>query len=304
MQTAHSQLPNRGQIFLDHVGWMVPDIERASAALDRLGLRLTPYSIHANRDPTTGQLERTGTANRLAMLPAGYLEILTAVPGVDTPLSRHLTACLERYTGVHLIAFSVADAEAASGEAAQRGFTMQPPAHLRRSVEAANGSAAEVAFTVSRPAFEHFPEGRVQILTHHTPDHMWQPRYLPRDTGLTSLIGVTYSVADPVEVASRFSRFLGRPVVDRGVPSIELDRGFVRFATRRQAADLFAARVLPPDPCIAGLTLGSDDLEKTNTALLAGGLHPGATGPGQLLVDPSEALGVALAIVPGGPAGI
>jgi hypothetical protein len=299
-----AQTPAEGQIFLDHVAWMVPDIERASIALERLGLVLTPYSVHANRDPASGKLVPTGTANRLAMLRAGYLEALCRVPGVDTVLSRHFDDCLARYTGVHLIAFGVADAEATSTAIESRGFRMQPPAHLRRTVEAEDGGKVEVSFTVARPAFEQFPEGRVQVLTHHTPQHVWQRRYLPRDSALEALIGVTYSVDDPKEVAGRFGRFLGRPVVDRGVPTIECDRGFVRFATRREAAELLSARLMAPNPCIAGLTLTSGNLDRTSAKLLSGGLHPGATGPGQLLVDASEALGVSLVIVPARPAGV
>lgn len=296
---AAPQLPGHGQVFLDHIGWMVPDMAAASAALERLGLLLTPYSEHANLDPATGALVPTGTANRLAMLPTGYLEILTPVAGIASPLADHVRGCIARYTGVHLVAFSVADAASETSAITGRGFTMQSPAHLRRTIEGADGRAVEVAFTVARPAFEQFPEGRVQVLSHHTPEHMWQERYLPRETALTALAGVTYAVDDPAAVAERFARFLGRPpgISVAEQTTIQLDRGFVRFMTRRAAAQVFAARALPPTPCIAGITLSSHDLERTNGCLLSGGLHPGALRPGELLVDAAEALGVHIAIV-------
>ena len=207
---AAPQLPNDSQIFLDHIGWMAPDMARASAALDALGLTLTPYSVHAHRDPATDELKPVGTANRLAMLPTGYLEVLTPVDGASSPVAKHVKACIARHVGVHLVAFTVADAEAKARALAKSGFTVQPPVHLRRTIEAADGRKVEVAFTVVRPAFDHFPEGRVQVLAHHTPDHMWQSRYFPTASPYEALVEVAYVVDDPVETAERFARFPGR----------------------------------------------------------------------------------------------
>src|SRR5258706_16215094 len=103
------QLPQPGQIFLDHVAWMVRDIAAASAVFERLGFPLTPYSVHGDRDPATGALKPVGTANRLAMLSKGYIEILTTVDGVDSPDTRHFHSSVGHHTGVHLLAFTVAD---------------------------------------------------------------------------------------------------------------------------------------------------------------------------------------------------
>jgi Glyoxalase-like domain len=105
------QLPEGDEIFLDHIGWFVPDMNAASRALERLGFLLTPYSLHGDRDPVTGVLRPVGTANRLIMLEQGYLEILTPVDDIDTPVARHMRAMLaERGPGVHLVALAVADA--------------------------------------------------------------------------------------------------------------------------------------------------------------------------------------------------
>ena len=45
------QTPDAGQIFLDHVGWFVPDMDAAARAFEKLGFGLTPFSIHGDRDP-------------------------------------------------------------------------------------------------------------------------------------------------------------------------------------------------------------------------------------------------------------
>jgi hypothetical protein len=292
------QLPRPGQVFLDHVGWMVPDMAVAAGVMARLGLALTPYSEHTVRNPASGALEPSGTANRLAMLPIGYLEILTPVDNADTPARRHVEGMIARHTGVHLVACTVADAEADAKRLAAAGFRMQPTVHLRRQIEAESGAPAEVAFTVVRPAFEHFPEGRVQLLTHHTPDHMWQRRYLPAGNAIQALSEVVLVVDDPNSVASRFASFLGRPVV-RGVhPLVQLDRGRLVFMTRSDAVQSYGIARLPPNPSVAVVQLISSDLAATRAHLLAQGLRPGALGREHLLIDAVDALGVTLEIVP------
>src|SRR5215468_7171718 len=118
------QLPREGEIFLDHVGHFVPDPEAASHALARAGFAPTPASIQSNPDPAGGAPRLTGTGNVTAMFARGYIEVLFKT--ADTPLGRELDAALARYHGVHLAAFSVADAAAAHERLAGAGFRTQP----------------------------------------------------------------------------------------------------------------------------------------------------------------------------------
>ena len=208
--SAGRQLPERGEMYLDHVGWMVPDMDAAARAFTRLGFALTPYSPHGNRDPETGRIVPQGSANRLAMLERGYLEILTPVAGADTAMARHLKDSMERYVGVHLIAFAVADAPAEAERLAGAGFRLQPTVDLRRTIEAADGSEVQVAFTVVRPRFGSIPEGRLQVLAHLTPEHLWQARYIARDNAITGLCEVVLAVPDPASSSQMLTRFTGR----------------------------------------------------------------------------------------------
>ena len=295
---SRAQLPEPGQVFLDHVAWMVPDMAQATTVFEQLGFPLTPYAVHGDRDPETGELKPVGTANRLAMLERGYLEILTPVEGVDTPVMEHMCAALAHHTGVHLLAFAVHDADVATREISERGFQLQPTVHLKRQVEAEDGSQAEAAFTVVRAAFEHFAEARVQVLAHHTPEHVWQRRFLPHENGLAGLLEVALVSADPAESAARYSRFLGRKIERDGASLVvNLDRGAVRFVDARGAAELFGQVSRPPLPAVGALTLTSHDLDKTRNFFLSQGLRPGAINPSHLLIDESEALGVHLMVV-------
>ena len=103
-----SQLPLGEEIFLDHVGHFVPDVEAARQALTRAGFAPTPVSIQVNPDPDGGAPRLTGTGNVTAMFARGYVEVLFKT--ADTPLVAELETAFARYRGYHLVAFAVADA--------------------------------------------------------------------------------------------------------------------------------------------------------------------------------------------------
>jgi hypothetical protein len=126
------QTPNPGQIFLDHVGWFVPDMDVAARAFEKLGFTLTPFSVHGDRDPVTGDLKPLGTANRLVMLEEGYLEILTLHGGVTNPSVERMKTSMARHVGVHLIAMTVADGLAEAKRLEKEGFALNPTINLRR----------------------------------------------------------------------------------------------------------------------------------------------------------------------------
>ena len=172
---ADRRLPAGEEIFLDHVAHFVPDVEAARAALVRAGFAPTPVSIQVNPDPAGGPPQPTGTGNITCMLEHGYLEVLFRT--ADTPLGREFDAALARYAGLHLAAFAVADAAATHARLADAGFRMQPLVDMRRPVATEAGEDV-AAFSVVRLMPGEMPEGRIQALTHRTPDTVWQPRWL------------------------------------------------------------------------------------------------------------------------------
>src|SRR5580658_3067247 len=113
-----AQLPEVGAVFLDHVAHFVAEMDPAAAALERWGFRLTPFTPQTNR--VDGRPVAAGTGNRCAMFRRGYVEIL-ATTG-DTPLARQLNERLTRHVGIHLAAFSSADAAAEHHRLAAAGF--------------------------------------------------------------------------------------------------------------------------------------------------------------------------------------
>lgn len=67
-EPAQSQVPAAGKVNLDHVAHFVPHIDSASAALERLGFTLTPFSAQSHRLEPGGPVLPAGTANRCVML--------------------------------------------------------------------------------------------------------------------------------------------------------------------------------------------------------------------------------------------
>jgi hypothetical protein len=266
---ANRQLPLSAEIFLDHIAHWVPDSEAAGQAMIRAGFAPTPVSVQTNPGPG-GTSVPAGTGNVTAMLTRGYIEVLFKTS--DTPLTREFDAGLARYAGLHLIAFAVADARAASEHLAAAGFRTAPIVALRRPVGTATGEA-EAAFTVARVAPGEMAEGRIQYLTHHTEDAVWQKRWLTHPNGAKELIDVIAVVEDLDEAASRYARFIGRnPVRSPMGRSFPLDRGGVQLFDRIGFTRAVPGLPIPSLPFIAAYALRVDSLIATAKLFRAGGL--------------------------------
>src|SRR5262245_35474905 len=237
---ADRQLPQGEEIFLDHVGHFVANREAASHALARCGFAPTPVSIQVNPDGTP-----TGTGNVCAMFARGYIEVL--FKAAATPLATELDISMARYPGVHLAAFAVADAAKALARLGAVGFALRPLVQFQRPVDTEAGPAT-AAFTVARVERGAMAEGRIQILTHHTEDAVWQKRWLVHPNGARGLASVVIAVADVAEAAARFARFTGRRASPtRSGQVVALDRGRVELVSR----DVFEAVL--PEVAVAGL---------------------------------------------------
>jgi hypothetical protein len=257
------QLPRDREIFLDHVGHFVRDPQAAGAALARAGFAPTPVSVQVAPDG-----EPTGTGNVCAMFTRGYVEVLFKT--ADTALGREFEAALQRHSGIQLAAFAVADAGAAHGRLAAGGFRMRPLASFQRPVGTEDGTAT-AAFTVTRVEPGEMAEGRIQILTHHTEQAVWQPRWLGHPNGALGLASLTIAVADVDEAAARFARFTERDAAaTRRGRSVALDRGRIELVTR----DAFAAAL--PEVAIPSLPfMGAYGVTVTSLGAVESTLHQG-----------------------------
>src|SRR3984893_13166227 len=267
------QLPLGQEIFLDHVGHFVRDPQAAARALVRAGFAPTPMSVQTQPDPA-GAPRLTGTGNVTAMLSRGYVEVL--FKPADTPLGSELDAAMARHAGVHLVAFSVADAAGAHQRLSRNGFRTRPLVDMQRPVDA-EGTLGTAAFTIARLEPGEMSEGRIQILTHRTEQMVWQPRWLSHPNGAVGLTSVVIAVGDLNEAGQRFERLTGRPARASSLAqSFDLDRGSVELVTASTFALICPQIPIPSLPFIGAYGIEVGSLESAEPILRQGGLsvHP------------------------------
>ena len=284
---ADRQLPARGEVFLDHVGYFVPDLDAAGRYLERLGFRVSLANVQTNAD-ATGALKPSGTSNRLARLKRGFIEMLAATH--DTPLADQFKQAIARYCGLHLIAFSADDMRAERARLMDAGFAMQEVIELKRRDRTLPGTP-EVHFSVLRPQPGVMAEGRVQWVRPHTPDTVWRAETITKENGVVGLTDMLICVDDPAAVAARYGRYAGRAPSVRGeLHMIALDRGGLVFADAAQAARILPDFRPPSLPFMAGQALRAD-LALTRAVLARNGIKPVFASDNLICIGPADALG-------------
>lgn len=292
---AAAQAPDPGKLNLDHVAHFVPHIDAASAALEKLGFTLTPFSAQSHRLQPEGPLVPAGTGNRCVMLQRGYLEFLT--PTGDTPVADQLRASIRRYVGVHLVAFGTGAPDLDHARLANGGFAPLAPVALQRPVATEHGEDT-ARFTVVRVAPGTMAEGRIQFVQQHTPNLLWQPRWIAHPNRATALAGAVICAADPWETARRYARFTGLPPRAAGQAwRLDTARGYLLFAAP-DALERHLGVAPPALPWIAGYVLQSGDIDASGDYLRGGGVDvmdkrrlrvtlPAALG-GIIIFEPAE----------------
>jgi len=275
------QLPVGSEIFLDHVGHFVRDAEAASRALARAGFAPTPQSVQSNPDGTP-----TGTGNVTAMFSRGYIEVLFKT--ADTPLSREFDLALAGHAGVHLAAFSVANAEAQHRRLTDAGFAMRPLVQFQRPVETVAGPDV-AAFTVVRLERGAMAEGRIQMLTHRTEHTVWQPRWLSHRNGAQGLVDLVVVCADLTEATGRFVRFTGRAAKPtKHGQAIPLDRGQVQLFSKDAFAAMFPEIGIPRLPFIGAYALRVQSLATAEALLRQEGMTMRRLGAALVVPFPDQ----------------
>ncbi|MCC7016658.1 MAG: VOC family protein [Rhodospirillales bacterium] len=186
------------------------------------------------------------------------------------------------------------DAEALHATLRDRGFDPGPVVRLQRPAETEQGPAT-ARFSVVRMAPDVAREGRVQVCAHHTPDVVWQLRFVVHPNGAGALSGILICVDDPAESAGRFGRFLGCPSSERnGAIDLQSARGRTTFIKPGALGSFVAGLVAPTQPFMAAIGVAVHDLRATATFLKQAGVSASDLGGGRLLVGRDDALGAAI----------
>jgi catechol 2,3-dioxygenase-like lactoylglutathione lyase family enzyme len=275
---------------LDHVGIAVRDLDAGAAQFRRLGFRLTERGYHTLPPETPGgPRPRAGTANHCAMLERGYLELI----GISDPAyGGRLKPDIERYQGVHIVAFGTRDAADTTRDLRARGLSIGDSRPLERPIEEPDGAQLARFEIVDFPR-DLLPEGHFFAIRHLTRELLWKAPLMAHPNGARSLEALTIAVADPADFRARLGSCLG-------VPS-DVGGGFALAAGRVTIVDgAWLAGHLPPGtpalPFIAGISVGVADIVRTADLLATSGV-PFEPRGSSVWVAPPEACGAFIEFV-------
>ncbi|HWX49821.1 MAG TPA: VOC family protein [Roseomonas sp.] len=281
-----------GAASLDHVGLGTRDGPALWAAYERLGFQLTPVARQSGRRGPDAPVELLATGNRCAMLREGYLELLAILE--PQRFDNGLGGFLDRYVGVHILAFGMADAEAELARLRRAGLEIPGIAHLERPVDAPEGPRARF----SRLPLPDAPEGRLQLIQHHTPELLWQERWMEHPNRAVALESVVLAAPEPATSAVALSRLTGRPLEpdSAGGYALPLPHGRVRILPAEALGAVLPGVTAPTLPFLAGFTVRTEDGNAAVRRLLDG--LPLREAPEGLMVPPELAGGAALVFRP------
>ena len=284
------------ELFLDHVGAAVRNLDDAKDGFQRLGFQLTARSLHSGATSPGGPVEPWGTGNHCAMFADSYLEVI----GMTDPdlYTTQIDGRLERYEGLHIIAFGTDNADAAHAALAGRVEGVQAPAALERDVPFGSGT--------KRGRFRNiyfdtvaFPEALYIVIEHVTPDVLWQPELLSHPNGARALAALTLCVADIEEVSARMAAVTGVAAAEEedGGISFPLARGALSIIGTETLGTLCPEVTAPTLPYIAAHTYAVADIAATRAVLAGNGVATEDGTGGGLWVRPEHAHGSVLSFI-------
>lgn len=290
---------------LDHVGVCNLELGPMAAAYEALGFTLSPIAQQSGKRTPDSPTERMATGNRCAFLRHGYIELLAIIePG---RFDNRLSEFVARHGGLHILALAMADAQGNLARLRRGGLDIPGIAHLERPVDQPDGPRAKF----SRLPWPDAPEGRLQLIQHHTPELIWQPRWMDHANKADALEELFLVSGEPAETGARLSRLSGLPL-EPGA-----DGGFVlRFpggagvAGPDSPAMETRVTILPPEalpavlpgvaipdlPFMAGFVVRTSDGNAAVARLLGDKAVP--LPGGRLMVPPALAAGAALVFAP------
>lgn len=276
-------------VSLDHVGYIVRNLDAGAAIWERLGFLLSPVSPQMGLNEA-GEFEPWATANRCAVFETGYLELIGVHrPGLKNPWTQQLA----RFEGAHIAAFRVESADATYASMGEGAGWFAPPVQRRRDAPYfADGAwgQREMRF---RNIFSHpdtVTEARYIIIEHQTPEVLWQPALLNHPNGARAFRHMRF-VAAASDACHERLRLLG--LSNGGGLYTCRNGGQVECATPQDFQARYAGEGINAEAAIGSCTIEVDDLDRTR-ALLRSNDVPFHDGDGRIWLSPAYAAGTIL----------
>lgn len=277
---------------INHVGVAVRDMARATGILESLGFQLTPLSAHRGAWKPGEPVTALGSANRCAMFPDNYLEVLTHADA-QRPDTRQ-SAFLARHQGAHIICFGTEDTHAVERRLAAAGVKTSGVIPLQREVDTPQG---ERTARFERVQFDPqgTPEGYIQAARHLTPQYIHQARYMNHPNKVVALSETIVVVDDAVRYAERYAIYTGHRSVRDGPKHSFVLRPACRLSivSTCDAGAVLPGSLIAPPPAIAGVVFQTTEYAAMKQRLQRCGIAF-CEAVGKLIVAAEEACGTAM----------
>lgn len=270
---------------IDHVVIVVPDIEAARVAYEKLGFRIQPRGFHAHM----------GTASHLMVFAGNYVELIGFVE--PNAFNADRREWLERTGGgLANAALRTDSADLVHRAWTEAGLQPDPVTEFDRAVDIA-GKQERAAFRTVRLGTLRARLLGFLACEHRTPQFVYRPEWAGHANGATALGGATIIAADPATDDAYVRKVFGETAVQRADGELVVDSGGTPL--RYMTPDCFLDRypgIAPQrtDDHAALISFEVADPSRTATVLRDGGVPHVATADDRVLVRAAVAGGAAI----------
>lgn len=189
-------IANANAIHLDHIGFIVRDLEQVATLISQLGFGQTRRADHTRTD-ASGAVVSAGSAQRSVMLHNGYIEFMQ----ITDPLAGHqLTPALAVRHGLHVLALGSDDAVACRAALAGAGVAVGPLLRWSRQINEAD-CQGEARFCYFDSRWDAHDPSYICWVQHLTPELMRPPHLLQHNNQSLGLSALYYRGPQPLAEA-------------------------------------------------------------------------------------------------------
>ena len=284
-----------GDLSLDHVGFMLRDLDAGAERWQKLGFKLSRRSSQMGKVPGESEMAPWATSNHCAMFERGYLELI-GVTNLEN--FNPWTAFLDRFEGPHITALRCEEADRTYAALRDRIDHFDPPLQRLRNAPYGDGERPfKFRNIFSQDA--HFPEGRYIIIEHQTPGVIWQEELMVQPNGAKALFELIFCADAQSGLLDRLARISGEnPSKAEGRELLELSGGgqlsvidAAGFALRYPGAPE------PSQPAVAAAVIGVESLVHLAAMLEENGVSFHRSDRASLWVGSEEANGAVVEFI-------
>lgn len=271
-----------GDLWLDHPGHKVGNLNAACTRLERLGFALTPVSKQYG--PAVGGVRKpTGMANRCIMFQRSYVEI-----SGPSPDAGEVTVAPQK-PSVHILALGTPDPAFQAEKLPGRGIPDAALMKIEREIGTPDGEGL-AKFEVVGTSYQVAPATRMLMVRHGTPDLIWQPRWLAHPNGATELTEVLFVSDDLLADRDNMLNYTAvEPASAPGGSCFELARGRISILAGESAGRKIGYETASPG--LVGYVIQVPSIEAVRSFLAEEDAPSLREGSGWISLNETETVG-------------